>query len=415
MEAIQPVRGTNDFIYAEAEKLKRLDDALRAKAAAYGFQEICVPVFEHTELFTRGIGEETDIVSKEMFTFEDRGGRSLTLRPEGTASIVRAFVTANLQAERGINKIFYTGTMYRAERPQKGRYREFRQFGVEVIGSSSPLVDAEVILFNLDLFRTLGLSSLTVKVNSVGCPKCMPVYTEALRHAFANGLPSLCETCRDRYGKNILRMLDCKVETCQPILAKAPAMREHLCDECRDHFAQVLGELDKEKVSYTVDQRLVRGLDYYTKTAFEIQDMSLGSQNAVAGGGRYDGLIAKFNGGKELPAIGSALGVERLMLSLGERLSAPATLDVFVVAFKETSGTLLAVLSALRAAGLSATADFNLPSIKSQLKTANKLSARFALILGPEEAANGECMVKNMTSGEEMRVALDKAAERING
>lgn len=413
MEEIQPARGTNDFIYGDAEKLTQLTDMLRAKAKEYGFEEIITPVFEHTELFSRGIGEETDIVSKEMFTFEDRGGRSLTLRPEGTASIVRAFVNANLQAERGVNKIFYTGTMYRAERPQKGRYREFRQFGVEVIGSSSPLIDAEIILFNLDLFRSLGLSSLAVKINSVGCPKCMPVFTEALRNTFKDDLPALCETCRTRYGKNVMRMLDCKVESCQPILAKAPAMREHLCEECSTHFNGVLRELDQAKVSYTIDGRLVRGLDYYTKTAFEIQDLSLGSQNAVAGGGRYDMLIGKFNGGKDIPACGSALGVERLMLSLGEKLTAPRTLDVFVVAFKETADRVLAVLSAVRAAGLSASADFNLPSVKSQFKTANKLAARFALILGPDEAAKGECVVKNMTSGEEVRVALEKAAEHM--
>ncbi|MBI4976241.1 MAG: histidine--tRNA ligase [Spirochaetes bacterium] len=412
MEAITAVRGTNDLVYAQAARMLALENTLRGIAHKYGYEEIRTPVFEHTELFTRGIGEDTDIVSKEMFTFQDRGERSLTLRPEGTASMVRAFVEHHLFAERGINKIFYTGAMYRAERPQKGRYREFHQFGVEVIGSPSPLVDAEIILFNLDVFKTLGLSGLTLTINSVGCPKCNPAYLAALRETFKNDLPSLCETCRTRYDKNVLRMLDCKVESCQPILAKAPAFSDHLCDECKPHFETVKQELANAGIQFTVNPRLVRGLDYYTKTAFEISANMLGAQNAVCGGGRYDNLIGVFNNGKSFPAMGSAFGLERILLALGDA-ETKNTIDVFVVAFKETADKLMPTLSMLRAAGRSANADYNVSSIKSQLKTADKLGAKYTLILGPEEAAAGECMLRNMTDKTEKRVKIADAAGMI--
>lgn len=412
---LQAIRGTNDFIYEEAAKMRHLENVFRKEAALYGFEEVKTPVFEYTELFTRGIGEETDIVSKEMYTFEDRGGRSITLRPEGTASIVRAYLEHSLNTIRNVNKMFYTGAMYRAERPQKGRYREFHQFGVEVMGSNSPLVDVEVISLNISYFNSLGLDNINLLMNTVGCPKCKPNYEVALKEYLNSHKDSLCDSCKRRYNSNVLRVLDCKNESCKEIVLLAPNIGDTVCDECKEHFDEVKKNLDTAKIKYSVNPRLVRGLDYYTKTVFEIQDDLLGAQNAVAGGGRYDNLIGMFNNGKNTPAVGSALGVERLKLALEERgvLALNSAVDVFVVVFKETKDMLLPLLGKARDASMRATGDYNIPSVKSQFKSANSLGASYVIVAGPDEVALGEVNLKNMNSGEEEKVKIDCLTDKL--
>jgi histidyl-tRNA synthetase len=284
---------------------------------------------------------------------------------------------------------------------------------VELIGTQSPLADAEVIMLNLDIFEGLGMQDLTLLINTVGCGKCKPNYEDALRASFKDDLEGLCQSCQTRYDKNILRILDCKNPSCRPIIEKAPAIYETVCEECKDHFDDLRNTLDNAGVSYTVDPRLVRGLDYYTKTAFEIQDASLGAQNAVCGGGRYDELIGMFNNGKDIPAVGSALGIERLLLSLGEGLRPAATLEVFVIAFADTKEHLYPALTTLRKEGVTASTDYNIPSVKSQFKTANKLGAQHVLLLGPDETAQGKATLRDMRTGEEDVVSIEAACAAI--
>ena len=411
---IKKPRGTNDFFYESASKLEFIEKKIKDIVKLYGYGRIRTPLFEYTDLFIRGIGEDTDIVGKEMFTFEDRGGRSLTLRPEGTASVVRAYIENSMQNEFSINKLFYIGTMYRAERPQKGRYREFNQFGIECIGSSSPLIDAEIIALNINILKEFGIENINLLINTVGCQNCKPVYNNALREAIGSRKEELCETCQRRYETNILRILDCKNEKCKEILKDIPKFYDYVCDECKIHFDKLCEELNRINQNFIVEPMLVRGLDYYTKTAFEVQTNALGSQSAILGGGRYDNLIGLFNSGKNIPAVGSAMGLERLLMVLeNDKNITDDRLDVFIIAFKETEKEILKVMQDLRADNISCDCDFALKSIKNQFKSANKRNSKFALILGEDELKRNSCKLKNMDTGEEKEIPLNSVSKTI--
>lgn len=406
---IKKPRGTNDFFYESASKLEFIEKKIKDIVKLYGYERIRTPIFESTDLFTRGIGEDTDIVGKEMFTFEDRGGRSLTLRPEGTASVVRAYIENSMQNEFSINKLFYIGTMYRAERPQKGRYREFNQFGMECIGTSSPLIDAEVIALNINILKEFGIENANLIINTVGCPKCKPNYNKVLREAIVNRKEKLCETCKRRYETNILRILDCKNEKCKEIMKDIPKFYDYVCEECKEHFDKLCEELNKINQKFIIEPMLVRGLDYYTKTVFEVQTNALGSQSAILGGGRYDNLIGLFNSGKNIPALGSAMGLERLLIVLENNQNIiKDRLDIFVIAFKETEKEVLKVMQELRASNISCDCDFSVKSIKNQFKSANKRNSKFALILGEDELKRNSCKLKNMDTSEEKEISLNE-------
>ena len=411
---IKKPRGTNDFFYESASKLEFIEKKIKDIVKLYGYERIRTPIFESTDLFTRGIGEDTDIVGKEMFTFEDRGRRSLTLRPEGTASVVRAYIENSMQNEFSINKLFYIGTMYRAERPQKGRYREFNQFGMECIGTSSPLIDAEVIALNINILKEFGIENANLIINTVGCPKCKPNYNKALREAIGNRKEELCETCKRRYETNILRILDCKNEKCKEIMKDIPKFYDYVCEECKEHFDKLCEELNKINQKFIIEPMLVRGLDYYTKTVFEVQTNALGSQSAILGGGRYDNLIGLFNSGKNIPALGSAMGLERLLIVLENNQNIiKDRLDIFVIAFKETEKEVLKVMQELRASNISCDCDFSVKSIKNQFKSANKRNSKFALILGEDELKRNSCKLKNMDTGEEKEIPLNEIYRNI--
>ena len=414
MLTIRKPRGTNDFFYESASKLEFIEKKIKDIVKLYGYGRIRTPIFESTDLFIRGIGEDTDIVGKEMFTFEDRGGRSLTLRPEGTASVVRAYIENSMQNEFSINKLVYIGTMYSAERHQKGRYREFNQFGIECIGGSSPLIDAEIIALNINILKEFGIENINLLINTVGCQKCKPIYNKALIEAIGSRKEELCETCQRRYETNILRILDCKNEKCKEVLKEIPKFYDYVCEECREHFDRLCEGLNKINQNFTVEPMLVRGLDYYTKTAFEVQINALGSQSAILGGGRYDNLVGLFNSGKDIPAVGSAMGLERLLIVLENNKNiTEGRLDVFIIAFKETEKEILKVMQDLRASNISCDCDFAVKSIKNQFKSANKRNSKFALILGEDELKRNSCKLKNMDTGEEKEIPLNEVSENI--
>ena len=393
-----------------------MEGEIRELCRRFGYSEIRTPIFAHTELFQRGIGEGTDVVDKEMYTFTDRGDRSITLRPENTASAVRAYLQNKLYAESNLVKLFYIGSMFRYDRPQAGRMREFHQFGVEALGEANPAVDAEVILLAMSLLEGLGLKDLELSINSVGCPKCRSKYRTMLQDFFRDKLDDLCEDCRSRFDRSPLRILDCKKDSDKPYMADAPKITDCLCDECSDHFARLKEHLANAGISFQHDPRLVRGLDYYTKTAFEIKYPPLGAQSAVAGGGRYDGLIEEM-GGNPTPAVGFATGLERLLLALESQNLLPEknrSVDAYVVALGEAAQSEgFKLLNNLRRAGLSAAMDFAGRSMKAQMKQANKLGARYALILGDDEIAEGAVMLRSMSDSQQEKVALAEVIEKI--
>ena len=402
-------RGTKDILPDTVAQWTHVEKVIRELCARYGYHEIRTPIFEHTELFLRGIGETTDVVEKEMYTFTDRGERSLTLRPENTASVVRSYLQNKLYAADALVKLFYIGSMFRYDRPQAGRYREFHQFGVEALGEASPAVDAEIIVLAVEFLRTLGLQELKLHLNSVGCPKCRPVYREKLQEFFRPHLKELCTDCRSRFERNPLRLLDCKNEHCHALAEDAPRITDCLCDECRTHFAEVQSYLTAAGVPFELDANLVRGLDYYTKTAFEVKYTPLGAQSAVAGGGRYDGLVEEV-GGPPTPGIGFAVGLERVLLALEKQGLLPEereAVDVFVVALGEEARiSAFKLLHELRAAKLSAAMDFAGRSMKAQMKQANKKNARFVAILGEDEVKEASALLKDMKTSEQKKLAL---------
>lgn len=409
-------RGTKDILPDTVGDWNYVEGEIRELCRRFGYSEIRTPIFEHTELFQRGIGEGTDVVDKEMYTFTDRGERSITLRPENTASAVRAYLQNKLYAQSNLVKLFYIGSMFRYDRPQAGRMREFHQFGVEALGEANPAVDAEVILLAMNLLEGLGLKDLELSINSVGCPKCRSKYRTMLQDFFQDKLEDLCDDCRSRFERSPLRILDCKKDSDKPYMADAPKITDCLCEECADHFAKLKELLTSAGISFTHDPRLVRGLDYYTKTAFEIKYPPLGAQSAVAGGGRYDGLIEEM-GGNPTPAVGFATGLERLLLALESQNLLPEknrSVDAYVVALGETAQAEgFKLLNSLRQQGLSAAMDFAGRSMKAQMKQANKLGAKYSVILGEDEIAEGVVMLRSMEDSSQEKVPMNQVAEKI--
>ena len=409
-------RGTKDILPDTVGDWNYVEGEIRELCRRFGYSEIRTPIFEHTELFQRGIGEGTDVVDKEMYTFTDRGERSITLRPENTASAVRAYLQNKLYAQSNLVKLFYIGSMFRYDRPQAGRMREFHQFGVEALGEANPAVDAEVILLAMNLLEGLGLKDLELSINSVGCPKCRSKYRTMLQDFFRDKLEDLCEDCRSRFERSPLRILDCKKDSDKPYMADAPKITDCLCEECAEHFAKLKELLTSAGISFTHDPRLVRGLDYYTKTAFEIKYPPLGAQSAVAGGGRYDGLIEEM-GGNPTPAVGFAIGLERLLLALESQNLLPEknrSVDAYVVALGETAQAEgFKLLNSLRQQGLSAAMDFAGRSMKAQMKQANKLGAKYSVILGEDEIAEGVVMLRSMEDSSQAKVPMNQVAEKI--
>ncbi|HEX3016168.1 MAG TPA: histidine--tRNA ligase [Desulfobacteria bacterium] len=412
----QRPKGTNDFLPGQVEKWQFIESTIREICRQYGYEEVRTPIFEHTELFNRGVGETTDIVEKEMYTFADKGDRSITLRPEGTASVCRAYVENKLYAGPQPVKLYYVGPMFRYEKPQAGRFRQFHQFGVEVFGATSPAVDAEVITLAMDFYRRLGLKNLEVHINSVGCPKCRPIHKEKLKEFLRPNLANFCRNCQGRFERNPLRMLDCKSEVCQKLSAGAPTTTQCLCDDCAAHFEQVKSYLDRAGIRYKVDERLVRGLDYYTKTAFEIMVDEIGAQSAICGGGRYDGLIEQL-GGPAVPGIGFALGMERIFSALAvQEIEIPlqSKLDVFIAALgEEASRECFRLQLQLRQAGLKVDMDYLARGLKGQLKAADRLKAKFALIIGDKELAQGVALVRQMDGGEQAEIKLTDVVDYL--
>ena len=413
MSVINAPRGVRDILPNESWKWAYVLRKTAEVASGFGYDEIHLPLFEHTELFSRGIGEATDVVEKEMYTFTDRGGRSLTLRPEATASMVRAYLQNNMQSEPQPVKLWCSGPMFRYERPQKGRYRQFWQLDFEALGSPSPLVDVEVIGIALALFRKLGLSNLDVVINSVGCPVCRPAYREKLKAYFESRIDELCDTCKSRLDRNPLRILDCKNETCRKVTEDAPDIYSSLCGECRDHFDMVLKGLTSLGISHHLDKRLVRGLDYYTKTAFEILSGELGAQNAVCGGGRYDNLSEAI-GGPDLPSVGFAAGLDRILLVMEQQCCTFGDrpgIDVYVVsADKGLELEASSLVAELREYGIGADMDFLGRGMKAQFKSAANKGASFACILGGSELSRGVVTVKDLAKGEQTAVSREEVA-----
>lgn len=416
--AIRKPKGTQDFLPEQIGNWHFIEQYMRDICKTYGFNEIRTPVFEDTKLFLRGIGETTDVVQKEMYTFStgDHTDQTFTLRPENTASAVRAYLENKVYGKEGLTKWFYIGPMFRHDKPQAGRYRQFHQFGAEVLGSQSPVVDSEVICMILQLLRSFGLQDLNVEVNSVGCPNCRPAYREKLIAFFEPKKEQLCPDCQERLYKNPLRILDCKNETCKDLSVGAPEIHEHLCTECHDHFEEVKTLLDAANIQYNLNPRLVRGLDYYTKTAFEVQYTPLGAQSAVAGGGRYDGLVEQLEG-PSTPAIGFAMGMERLLLALEKQnlLPEPAVdPSVFVVALGDAAKVeAFKIVQSVREHYIPCEMDGQGKSMKAQLKYANKINAKYVIILGDDELANGEAIVRFMETSEQETVPLSTISEHI--
>lgn len=411
-------RGTNDILPADVGRWQALEAVIRRLCRDFGYREIRTPLFEHTELFTRAAGEATDVVRKEMYTFLDRGDRSLTLRPEGTAPVVRAYLENKLYGEPQPVKLYYlSAPMFRYERPQSGRYRQHHQFGAEVFGSQDPALDAELISMPLELLRRLGVDGLRVKLNSLGCPQCRPAYREQLKAYYRPRLADVCADCRERFATNPLRLLDCKVPGCRAIRDGAPRMIDHLCGECADHFATLQAHLAALAIPFEIDARLVRGFDYYTKTVFEIVNDRLGAQDAVGGGGRYDGLVEEL-GGKPTPAAGFGFGMERLLLTLntlGITLGEAEPLSVFIAtADPSVRQNALTLLHRLRREGIAADMDYAGRSLKSQLRFADRYPARFVAVIGEEEIAAGTVTLRDLRTGEQETCPQAELAERLS-
>ncbi|MFR7828771.1 MAG: histidine--tRNA ligase [Eubacterium sp.] len=404
------IKGTKDVLPKDVHKNQYIEATALDIASKFGYKEIRTPVFEHTELFQRGVGDTTDVVQKEMYTFDDKGGRSITLRPEGTAGAVRSFLENGLCNEALPQKVCYLTSCYRYEKPQAGRLREFHQFGVECFGTASPLADAEIIALAKSIFDTLGVRDLSLEINSIGCPKCRAEYHKALKEYFASRKDELCDTCKGRLDRNPMRILDCKSPICHEIAQGAPVVIDYLCDECKEHFEKVQKYLDAQNIEYKINPQIVRGLDYYTKTVFEFVSNSIGAQGTVCGGGRYDGLVEEL-GGQHTASLGFAMGLERLMLLMeaqGCEFPQAEKPDLFIVALGEKA-TLKAIEIAkdMREEGFSALLDLNQRSVRAQMKYADKLGAKFNVVIGDNEVENKIAKLKNMQTGEESEINLD--------
>ena len=407
-------RGTQDFTPDQSARMRYIEDTLMRIAGLHGFGEIRTPTFEHTELFVRSVGDTTDVVQKEMYTFEDKKGRSITLKPEGTAGAVRAALERGLLAEALPLKLSYITPCFRYEKAQAGRYREFHQFGVELLGAQSSAADAEVIGLVQEALDTLGVTEIRLFINSIGCPNCRPKFQQALKDYYSAHYDELCPTCQDRLERNPLRILDCKEEHCHELAEHAPIVLDYLCDECREHFEELQERLRAMGIAFEVDPTIVRGLDYYTKTVFEFKTGTIGAQGTVCGGGRYDGLV-ELMGGQKQPAVGFAIGLERLKLVMeacGAPMPEEPRCDIALIPLGARASVRCSAMAAdLRTDGFYAETDLMNRSLKAQLKYANKIGARYTMVIGDSELEAGKARLKDMDSGEEQEVAFDRLAD----
>ena len=414
--AIKAPKGTKDMLPQEAYRWHYIEDKWAEICSEYGFREIRTPAFEATELFNRGIGDTTDVVQKEMYTFEDMGGRSITLKPEGTSPAVRAFIESNLYAETQPTKLYYDTPCFRYEKPQAGRLREFHQFGIENFGTDSMTADAEIIALGSDFLERMGIEDIELHISSVGCRKCRPVYRKALQDFLRPHYDCLCETCKSRFEKNPMRILDCKSREDRELCKDAPMMLDYLCDECRQDFEDLKSYLDAMGIKYTVDPSIVRGLDYYTKTAFEFITTKIGAQGTVCGGGRYDHLIEEV-GGPEMPGVGFGLGKERLLLLMdacGHDFGRAPSPQIFIAWIGDKARTYsLQLIHELRRAGIRAETDTRERNLKGQMKYANKLGAAYTVVIGDDEVDSGELTLKNMETSEQTKVRREDLVNAI--
>lgn len=415
-EINRAIKGTNDILPGESHEWQFVEEQMLKTATLFGFNEIRVPVFEHTEVFQRSVGDTTDVVQKEMYTFDDKGGRSITLRPELTAGVVRSAIEKGLVNGALPVKVCYIGGCYRYEKPQAGRLREFHQFGVECIGASEPNADAEVIALARQVLNSVGIKKISLEINSIGCPECRKAYHKALKEYFNANIENLCGTCKERLERNPMRILDCKSPVCSEIAANAPVVLDYLCDGCKEHFEGVKSHLDAAGIKYTVNPRIVRGLDYYTRTVFEFVSGDIGAQSTVCGGGRYDGLISQM-GGPSVPSLGFGMGIERLMLVLksqgAELPEAPKT-DLYIATLGNQAVLKATQLcAALREEGLKAETDICGRGLKAQMKYANKIGAKFSCVLGEDEIAEGKAKLKDMQEGTETVIKIDEIVEEL--
>lgn len=410
-EINRAVKGTNDILPEESHNWQFVEGKMLEVASLYGFKEIRVPVFEHTEVFLRSVGDTTDVVQKEMYTFDDKGGRSITLRPELTAGVIRSAIEKGIVNGALPAKVCYIGGCYRYEKPQAGRLREFHQFGVECMGAKEPSADAEVIALGKQVLSSVGIEKISLEINSIGCPECRKEYHKALKEYFSANIDDLCGTCKERLDRNPMRILDCKSPVCSGIAEKAPVVLDYLCDDCREHFEQVKAHLTAQGIEYTVNPHIVRGLDYYTRTVFEFVSGDIGAQSTVCGGGRYDGLISQM-GGPAVPSLGFGMGIERLMLVLknqGAELPDAPTTDIYIATMGEKAQLKATALCAeLRQEGYKAQTDICARGLKAQMKYADKIGAKFTVVLGDDEIENGTAKLKDMKEGTIREIKLDE-------
>ena len=410
-QLIKKIKGTEDIMPKESYRWQFLENLMRRQANAYGYKEVRTPVFEQTSLFARGVGETTDVVQKEMYTFSTKGDDSITLRPEGTAGAARAFLEHGVYNDGLPSKQYYLTTCYRYEKPQAGRQREFHQFGIEVFGTKNPAADAEVICLVKGLFDLLGLTGIRLEINSIGCPHCREKYHQKLKEYFSKYKDRLCETCLGRLDRNPMRIIDCKSPVCSEVAKDAPRMLDFLCDECKEHFDSVKSFLDTAGVEYEINPSIVRGLDYYTKTVFEFVSDNIGAQGTVCGGGRYDGLLEEL-GGQPTPSLGCAMGMERLLLLMdnsGIEIPQPDTTDLYIASMGEVAQLKAFELAdKVRKTGLSAQCDIVGRGLRPQMKFADKIGAKFSLVIGDNEIAENKAEVKNMETGEKFSVSLNQ-------
>ena len=410
-------RGTKDITPKDVYKWHYIEKKFREICALYGYEEIRTPIFEHTEVFARSVGDTTDVVQKEMYSFTDRGDRQLSLKPEGTAGVIRSFIENKMYADTQPTKLYYITPCFRYERPQAGRQRQFHQFGIEVLGSDGPSVDAEVISLAVQFFNEMGLNNLSVNINSVGCPTCREEYNRKLKEYLDQKVDVLCETCLERKDKNPMRVIDCKNPHCKENLQDIPFMIDHLCEDCKDHFDKLQTYLKEMDINYVVDKTIVRGLDYYKKTAFEIISNDIGSQSTVCGGGRYDGLVEMLGGPKGISGIGFALGAERLLLTLENNnieIENPKSTDIYIATIGDAAKTKsFKLIKDLRTNHISADNDHLDKSLKAQFKYSDKLNAKYTVVIGDDELANDTAILKNMKTSEQTTIKLSELVDEL--
>ena len=415
-EINRAIKGTNDILPSDSYKWQFVENRMLETAKLFGFEEIRIPVFEHTEVFTRSVGDTTDVVQKEMYTFDDKGGRSITLRPEFTAGVIRSAIEKGLVNGALPLKTCYIGGCYRYEKPQAGRLREFHQFGVECIGASAPNADAEVIALAKQVLDSIGIEKISLEINSIGCPECRKNFQNALKEYFYKNIDSLCDTCKDRLERNPMRILDCKSPICKKICEDAPVVIDYLCEDCANHFEMVKKHLNAAGIEFTVNPHIVRGLDYYTRTVFEFVSGDIGAQSTVCGGGRYDGLIAQM-GGPETASLGFAMGIERLMMVLqSQQTELPKTnnCDLYIVTMGENASLKASELcNDLRVDGFKVQTDISNRGLKAQMKYANKIGAQYTLVLGDTEVDTKKAKLKNMETGEETEISLNTLSQEL--